>query len=317
MTTSLSRRAPARVLVAIGLAAALIVSSFASTAGASPRPRDAQWNEFLGERVKLLEELAPAFVSCFARRDSLIDPLSPIFHGCLDWHSAVHAAYSHHVLHKVTKNQDYVDLIDAQFEPHGISLIPAERAYQIAKAPDYPVNENPYGFGWFLILARERERVLDTDDLRPMADFAAEQMVSWYERRATAGDAQQYILNRRHPNYSWSLINLATWAHYTKDKALLSAVRAAAKPLRDKSLDDLCPVENDLTQVDGFQPACMMRLVAVMYAHGPSAHDWVAARVPKDLEVPEITDPPGCHEGGLNFTRAFALYNLYKATGNS
>lgn len=272
----------------------------------------------MAEREKLLEKLAPAFVSCFARRDSLIDPLSPIFHGCLDWHSAAHAAYSHHVLFKVTEKKKYVDLIEAQFAPQGVSLVPAEMAYQAAKAPDYPLNENPYGFGWFLILARERERVLGNDDLRPMADFAADQMVSWFEQRAADGDAQQYILNRAHPNYSWSLINLAIWARYTKDEQLLSAVRKAAKPLEDDSVDGLCPIEMDQSpKAAGFQPACLMRLVAVMHAKGPAANDWVASKLPNDLYIPPVTKPSNCHAGGLNFTRAFALYNLYKATGDS
>ena len=300
------------------LVVAALAPSFVSPAVAkSPAPNT--WQDFLSDRVKLYEKLAPAFVSCFARRDSLIDPGSPIFHGCLDWHSAVHAAYSHHVLLRRTNDENYLDLINAQFAPQGVSLIPAEEVYEQAKAPDLPLTENPYGFGWFLILAREREQTLKEKDLRPMADFAANQMVSWFEGRAADGDAQQYILNTAHPNYSWSLINLDIWARYTNDKALLAVTKAAAEPLLDPGLDALCPVKNDVNpNATGFQPACLMRLVAISQVKGDAAEKWVRARLPKKpLRIDPITEPSGCHAGGLNFTRAFALYRLYEATGQT
>lgn len=307
-----------RVLLGIALVASTVATSFIPAASAGESRGDT-WAAFLKDRPALLEELAPAFVSCFQRRDSLIDPLSPIFHGCLDWHSAVHAAYSHHVLYRRTGEESYLDLVEAQFAPQGVSLIPAEEVYQQAKAPDYPLSENPYGFGWFLILAREREVATEQEDLRPMAKFAADQLVSWFEARATDGDAQQFILNTAHPNYSWSLINLDIWARYTEDKGLLAATRKAVEPLLDESLDSLCPAKNDTNpKASGFQPACLMRLVAVFQVKGSSADKWVAERLPKKaLHIEPIADPGSCHNGGLNFTRAFALYKLYRSTGDT
>ena len=184
------------------IAAVLAAVLAAPIASASPSSgEEKSWRAFKKDRVELLETLSPAFVSCFKRRDSLIDPLSPIFHGCLDWHSAVHAAYSHHVLHRRTGDKKFLQLIDDQFAPAGVSLIPAEELYERAKAPDQvPLTENPYGFGWFLVLARERENSLKLDDLRSMADFAAEQMTAWFDERLSSGDAVGFIMNRAHPN---------------------------------------------------------------------------------------------------------------------
>ena len=304
------------------LGAALMLATLSqpllSSATAAPAKGGKVWKSFLADRTKLLETLAPAFMDCFQRRDSLIDPLSPIFHGCLDWHSAVHAAYSHHVLYRRTGDENYLDLVEAQIAPQGVSLIPAEEAYVKAKAPDYTLGENPYGFGWFLILAREREQATEKKDLRPLADFAAEQLVSWFETRATNGDADNFILNRAHPNYSWSLINLDVWARYTKDKDLLAATRKASEPLMKGALDEMCPVDLDTSPTaSGFQPACLMRLAAVAHVRGPSLRKWVSARIPKDFSIPPVTAPASCHGGGLNFTRAFALYQLYLLTGNT
>jgi hypothetical protein len=283
-----------------------------------PRNSDAIWKEYLADWEELLETLAPAFVSCFQRRDSLIDPLAPIFHGCIDWHSAVHSAYSHHVLYRRTGEGEYLDLVQAQIAPQGVSLVPAEEVYEQAKAPDYPLTENPYGFGWFLLLARERELAAEMKDLREMAAFAVEQLVSWFQARAAEGDATGYILDRRHPNYSFSLINLSEWAQYTEDEALLEVTREAAEPLLDPGLDVACPVTLDkVPTATGFQPACLMRLAAVAHVLGEEAGAWVEKRMPKRFHVRPVTEPRDCHAGGLNFTRAFALYQIYLVTGDS
>ncbi len=150
-----------------------------------------------------------------------------------------------------------------------------------------------------------------------MAGFAADQMVSWFEERSTNGDAQRFILNTAHPNYSWSLINLDVWARFTDDKALLTAVRKASEPLLDESLDGLCPLKNDTNpKATGFQPACLMRLAALIQVRGDAVERFVAARLPKKtLHIEPITEPSNCHAGGLNFTRAFALYQLYLSSG--
>lgn len=277
---------------------------------------EAIWSAFQGDRTSLYNNLAPPIVDCFKRRDSLIDPGSPIFHGCLDWHSAVHAAYSHHALYRHTGAYGYLDLVQQQIAPRDVSLIAAEEAYEKAKAlPEaLPVTENPYGFGWFLVLARERELSTGKSDFRPMANYAADQMVSWFQRRATNGDASTYINRTDHPNYSFSLLNLDVWARYTNDAALLAEVREASKPLFTTN----CPVtRDDDANASGFQPACLMRLAAIAHIWGDSVKSWVESKMPAGFYAPPITNPPGCHQGGLNFTRSFALYQLYQLTGNT
>jgi hypothetical protein len=303
----------------LGWVGAVLAFSVALPAvGAASPAAKTGWAGFKADRVELLETLAPAFVSCFKRRDSAVDPLSPIFHGCIDWHSAVHAAYSHHVLYRRTGDDGFMRLIDDQFAPQGVSLIPLEEAYQQAKAPDYLLTENPYGFGWFLVLAREREAATGKKDLRPMADFAADQMASWFSARLEEGDAQTYILNRAHANYSWSLLNLDLWARHTGDEELRKVVEAASEPLRSENLDAGCDFNVELSdKATGFQSPCLMRLAALAQIWGPKVRGFIEDRLPAELSIAPVVDPASCHAGGLNFTRAFALWKLYAVTGNT
>lgn len=287
-----------------------------SAAVAAKNPDD--WKGFNQDRPKLIEDLSVAFVSCFKRHDSAIDPLSPIFHGCLDWHSAVHAAYSHHVAYRRTGDENFLTLINDQFAPQGVSLVPAEEVYEQAKAPDFPLTENPYGFGWFLVLAKERELATGEKDLRPMADFAAEQMTAWFSERLTSGDAYTYITNTAHPNYSWSLINLDVWARYTNDKDLQRVVHEATEPLFSELIDGQCDLDVELLpNRTGFQSPCLMRLAALAHIWGDKAKSFITKRLPKDLHIATVTQPANCHAGGLNFTRAFALWQLYQLTGDT
>lgn len=308
-----------RSLAAVGLLCATALTSMALPAAADEHESDERWAEFLADRPALYNELAPPFVDCFQRRDSVIDPVSPIFHGCVDWHSAVHAAYSHLALYHRTGAYAYLDLIERKIAPFGVSLIPAEEAYQLTKTDQPLLTENPYGFGWFLVMAREYELATGKPDFRNMAAHAATEMVGWFEERRNSSDARDFILNTAHANYSWSLINLDTWARFTDDEALLADVRVAAEPLMDPQLDSQCPATRDTrTNPSGFQPACLMRLAAVAHIDGDEAKDWVTARLPVEaLYVPPVTSPPDCHAGGQNFTRAFALYQLHLITGDS
>lgn len=306
-----------RWIVAVALLSATLGGCLQAGDTQFPVEEDADplWDAFKEDREGLLEELAPPFVDCFQRRDSAIDPLSPIFHGCLDWHSAVHAAYAHHVLYERTQSPEYLELVEEKFYPLGVSLIDAEHVYQRAKGLDLPLTENPYGFGWFLVLARERVLTTGQSDLQEMADYAADMMVDWFQARLDEGDAAEFILNEAHPNYSWSLINLDVWARYTQDEVLKQEVKRFSEPLLGE-LD--CPVEQDTNESrEGFQPACLMQLAAVAHIWGDHATKWVQERLPEGLYVPPVEDPVNCHAGGLNFSRAFALQQLYWATNDT
>jgi hypothetical protein len=60
--------------------------------------REAAWQRFLAGRDDALRALAAPIVGCVARDDTE----HPVFDGCIDWHSSVHATYALHAVSRHT-----------------------------------------------------------------------------------------------------------------------------------------------------------------------------------------------------------------------
>ena len=87
---------------------------------------------------------------CFAREDTP----EPIFHGCVDWHSASHAAWALSFYQRNTGDTRYAAQLEAEFTP-------ADIAAEATRLRNNPRFEMPYGRAWFLRLAVERMRMGD------------------------------------------------------------------------------------------------------------------------------------------------------------
>lgn len=271
------------------------------------------WGQFVSNRTAMLEELAAPVEHCFAQNDPL-DSGSAMFDGCYDWHSAVHAAYSLHVLYRETGDARYLETFESKNSPDQVA---AELEYM---RTDIAQRENPYGFSWMLALAKEREQVTGSKDLRPLADEAATRVRESIESLPPEV-AQQLVLLPNYPNVSWALIHLQLWGEHTGDAELLGFVQERAQEiLLDPELDALCPVEGDTAgDYPEFLPPCLLRLSAVAQiwdADRTTVSNWLEARVPADLSIEPVTEPVSIHAHGLNFTRPYALWHLWKATGN-
>lgn len=300
-----------------------------STAPLPPVASTPTWDQFLNLRESYLKQLSPGFVDCFQRHDSLIDPVSPIFHGCEDWHSSVEAAYSLHMEYRQTGDTSFLNTANGQIAPAGISLVPLEQVYEqtVASPLTLPglntdlnvIDEQPYGFSWMLLADRERELSTGKKDLRPLADYAAKEVQAWLQSQLDGGTADAKILDPTYQNYSWALLNLATWAHFTQDKTMLDFVQTAGRPLFDTALDTTCVANTDLTAppAGAFIPPCLMRVAAAVRIYGAEATDWAKAEVPAGYPAAPYTQWGDCHSFGVNAYGAFALYEISLGTGES
>jgi hypothetical protein len=266
-----------------------------------------RFDELLERREAMLFDLAVPILVGQAGHDTP----SPMFHGCFDWHSCVHAVYALYAIADRTGEEIFLDAASQQARN---DLVEAELAY-LNDNPKIVAEENPYGFAWTLALDARREATGDTG-LRPLADYAERMVVDWLGALDDQS-ARRWALYDRHSNLSFALIHLGQWARFTGDEALLETARAAARRfLATEEADADFPLDRDTADVDEFMPTSILRLAAIRQLLGDEGTAFVRARVPAGYGVPPITEPVSNHAGGVNAFRAWFLWDLYEATGD-
>ena len=262
------------------------------------------WRTFVAAREEVLRALSLPILSAVGRKDTA----SPIFHGCWDWHSAVHAVYSLYAIYQRTGDDLYLEAAEQHARPE---LVAGELRHMSGAVAD----ENPYGFSWLLALVARQEQATGGRELRPLAAHAAERIAGLVDG-LDAEAAFALATGDRHRNLSFALIHLALWARHTGDAGLLQlATAAAGRWLQGPGLDAALPAADDAGDTCEFMAPGLMRLAAIGSVLGPEASRYVRGRLPARFVVPPLEAPASVHAAGVNFFRAFALQHVYRATG--
>jgi Protein of unknown function (DUF2891) len=266
------------------------------------------WTEFEQARVERLHTLAPVILSAVGNDDTA----SPMFHGCFDWHSAVHGVYSLYAIYNRTGDDLYLEAARQHARPE---LVAGELGYM--RQAWLESEENPYGFAWMLVLVETQELATGGRELRPLADYAVERMTA---RLAGLDEASAFAMavNDAYGNLGWALLHLARWARHAGDDALLELARdVARRHLVGDRLDAALPLSSDAGAVLEFMAPGLMRLAALGTVLGDEGRAHVDRLVPAGFTLPPFTEPTTIHGGGVNFFRAFALLHAYAATGRA
>lgn len=241
--------------------------------------------------------------------------LTPAFHGCFDWHSAVHG---HWALVRVLKS--FRDLPDpaplrAALGRHlRKALLDREQAF-LGEARNRTF-ERPYGWAWYLRLAAELATWDDPDGRRwsaavaPLARKLAESMVAYLGRLSVP------VREGVHPNTAFALSHAWDYAKATGDEGLASALEAAAR--RFYLADRNCPLAYEPSGEDFLSPcmaeADLMRRIlppgeflAWLDGFLPAADRATPAPVLDPPVVRDRQDPRIGHLIGLDFHRAWCL----------
>lgn len=141
--------------------------------------------------------------------------------------------------------------------------------------------------------------------LDKIGKLAADSIISDIKRRGLNLSANDY------QNSSWALVNVWDYAQTTKNSQLQDTVRRLVKEAYgEKALN--CSPAADQT---GFLPSCLFRFWLVAKVLPPKrctkTHQPISS-IP-DLPVP-VLNPKTPHENGLNFSRAWALWDIYWLT---
>jgi hypothetical protein len=264
-----------------------------------------EWQEFLDGREDWLRALAVPISACVAMNDTE----HPVFNGCIDWHSAVHATYALHAVYRHTGDMSYLEAAEAKLTDVGLA------AELLRIQQGLLPQEVPYGYAWFLTLARERELSTGKKDLRPLAMEIRGQLREWVDSR-TPMELEAGALADDYNSLTWAVLNLWQWAEFDNDPELAGAMESLAlNTLQAPGLDASCPFSQEEADADDFFPPCLHRarlLVNLLPADAQAT--WLAGWLPAIPALTPIDMPAKAHISGLNFSRAWGLWSLYEAT---
>lgn len=296
---------------AAGLAAAASLS-----ACAGPRPAPPEPPAVLATPEAALDAFSVLVASNIARKDTQF----PVFHGCIDWHSAVHGHWALLRIARTGRRPEGAAAADRSLEP-----VRLEREAALLK--ENPAFEMPYGRAWFLRLAGEHARWSretggrDPERLRPMARAVAASMLEYYERFPPTPHSREYL------NASWALAQLFAWFDFDENKEGKERVQ---RHLKEKFLVGGGPgFGDDKSIAEFFSPFGMWSYFITTVGTTEQINDFLAPRDFPETELHPVEryipsphraakEPkPTAHHFGMNWSRAWALKALGRKASDS
>jgi len=260
------------------------------------------WEKFCDRRGHDLLALAERVEESFLRRDTD----HPAFCGCIDWHSSVHGAYALLTAARLTGQHRWAATVDATLTTECLDA-------ELASLRNGELNhEMPYGFSWFLKLAKEREQGWGKTDLLPLATEIASRLESWIF--ALSDEAVLYHAQRReYGNLSWALMNLWEWSQWRGDgvlgENLCQLTRTRMVPLDEA----LSPSYDNIT--NEFFAASLQRTRTILtILPKKESLQWFESFCSKEVLLEPMQLAPTPHSAGLNFSRAWGLWTLFQST---
>src|SRR5262245_58997812 len=249
----------------------------------------------LPARLEIARELVEPILASVVRRDTR----HAAFHGCIDWHSAVHGVWALAAYRRMTGDTACDGVLEATMRPEKIA---AERALLRAR-PDF---EMPYGRAWFLRLARENALHAGSKELQPMADEVLATMLAYYGAHKPDPRRGNYLSD------SWALINMLDYATWSTDAAAEAVIRGLVE-----------------AHFIGHGDGCDYDLEAGHFMAVATNWAWLVSKVlpagdfahwSRELFGPGLPQPVrrllSWHHHGLNFSRAWGLWALHAASAH-
>jgi len=242
--------------------------------------------------------------------------LHPAFYGCFDWHSAVHAHWSLVALLKQFPTLNQAATIRQKLtENISKANIAVEIAYFNRKGS--ASFERTYGWAWILKLAEELHTWNDPmareleKNLQPLTDYIEQAYIEFLPK------LNYPIRVGEHSNTAFALSMALDYAQICKRKTLEAKVKKAA--IRFYALDTSCPLNWEPSGFDFLSP-CLEEANLMRKIYEPKVfRNWLNNFLPQlgtndfVLEPGKVSDRSDgklVHLDGLNFSRAWCLYNI-------
>jgi hypothetical protein len=254
----------------------------------------------VGGLANAAQTLSAPIADCVGRNDTA----HPVFHGCIDWHSAVHGNYALRVISRLTRDTKFVDIAQSVISSGGL------RSELVAVNTGQLSQELPYGFAWLLILDREAA----LGEMAPLAMAVSSQLRRWITDHVEGSE----LSANEYQNLSFAVFAIHRWYQRfaPKEAAALrhTVVSVLAKRWRE-------PCSQASRQTNGFFDPCANLLLALSDAHAADPDVVDDADLASVLDAVTATLPlapqdlPSVHAAGLNFSRSWAIYVAAIALG--
>lgn len=286
-----------------GIVIALTVAAAGCSAVSSPGP--GQVNRSAGPFAADLERLAAPIEACIMRDDTA----NPAFHGCVDWHSAVHATFSLLAISRFTGDQAYRDA--ARKAVGGRPAI--EMAVTEVQA-SHLTEELPYGYGWSLILDTEA-RIEGNTQFDGLAGVTAAALATWLTSMAP-GELARSALAQEYANTIWPVACLLIWSRVTRQARYTAlALHLAGYLLTEAEQRRVCSSEGGGTY-GFFAPCSLLAVTAWLAGRNAGTTRPILDALATYQPVPE-NDMAAVHSAGLNFSRSWGDIAAYNLTGST
>jgi DUF2891 family protein len=225
----------------------------------------------------------------------------PAFRGCVDWHSAVHGVWALMAYQRATGDAQYSSLVASILNRDALR---AERAH-LVRSPQF---EMPYGRAWFLRLAIDHHRLTATDDLLAFADEVAASLRDHFRSRGVER------LTGAYASCSWALINLVDYARHRH----LAGLEAEVAGWIRRGFVEAGPTcgyerERHSFMAIGTNAAALVSRVLDRTAY----ESWLDGFIGANGLPSPVLHATSDHEFGLNFSRAWGLWDMSAASGRA
>ena len=269
--------------------------------------------------VKCLQQEYPNKLNQLLLNETeLISPkvLHPAFYGCFDWHSSVHGHWSLVYLLSNFKNLKDKELIIEKLQINLSKENIAQEMLYFEKTHEKSF-ERTYGWNWLLKLQHELEISNDSyakelaDNLRPLTNLIIKRYIEFLPKLLYP------IRVGTHSNTAFGLTNAWDYAVFSGNIVLQNSIKENAK--RMFLNDENCPFNWEPSGTDFLSPC--MEEVAIMQRILPQNEfiPWIKKFASQLFfkkwkwevaKVSDRTDGHLVHLDGLNFSRAWNLYDL-------
>jgi hypothetical protein len=271
-----------------------LFSGIAAFAQEAPQPQPARPSN----RDQMLETLAESIGKAVRRTDTQ----HPVFHGCVDWHSAVHGHWALLRIAATTgKDDELAKGVASASTPDGIV---AEGAY----LREHPEFEMPYGRAWFLRLAVEfetwgnRHRLENATVLKATADDVAASLNDRYRRLTPSPNSREY------GNDSWALVQLYSFYQHRGNDAAVKHVSSLIQDHFVKS-DATLKFADDFRRPEFFSRFGNWAYLIAHTQEGPVLAEFWKTHPAADDDLKPVEPAAGAaHHLGMNWSRAWALH---------